>query len=311
MAKQKPKKRHHYIPVFYLNGFANKDGCLYVYDKNDKSVFESSPEGVAYENHYFSFMTPEGEKDSETVENNIMLLEGEFARIIKKIHNHENLTVDDHMVFALFVASMMVRVPNMRDNIQKSTGEMTKHISVFMASHKENFERIMQKYEADTGKQIGMNVEELRQWMKNPDNYNVTVDKQYSTATALSLLEDFARVFFQMKWAFLTATDDYKYMAGDNPLRYIDPTHNPHSFYGVGLANKNIEVSLPLSKEICAFGSWKHKEGYLQANNQHVKHLNRMTVIASVKFVFADKKSDDIDKFVKKYKNSHPVMSVG
>jgi hypothetical protein len=199
----------------------------------------------------------------------------------------------------------------MRDNIQKSTGEMTKHISVFMASHKENFERIMQKYEADTGKQIGMNVEELRQWMKNPDNYNVTVDKQYSTATALSLLEDFARVFFQMKWAFLTATDDYKYMAGDNPLRYIDPTHNPHSFYGVGLANKNIEVSLPLSKEICAFGSWKHKEGYLQANNQHVKHLNRMTVIASVKFVFADKKSDDIDKFVKKYKNSHPVMSVG
>jgi len=199
----------------------------------------------------------------------------------------------------------------MRENIRKSTGEMIKHISVFMASHKENFERMMEKYEKNTGKQIGMNVEELRQWMKSSDSYAVTVDKQYATAMALSLLENFARVFFQMKWAFLKATDDYKYMTGDNPLKYIDPTHRSGSFYGVGLANKNIEVSLPLSKEICAFGSWKHREGYLQANNQHVKHLNRMTVIASVKFVFTDKKSEDIDKFVKKYKGSHPVMSVG
>lgn len=311
MAEQNPKKRHHYIPVFYLNGFTNKNGCLYIYDKVDKPVFESSPEGIAYENHYFSFMTPHGERDSETVENNIMLLEGEFARVVKKIHNCEDLTVDDRIVFALFMASMIVRIPNMRDNIRKSTGETIKHISVFMASHKENFERMMEKYERDTGKQIGMNVEELRQWMKNPDNYDVTVDKQYAIAMALSLLENFARVFFQMKWAFLRATDDYKYMTGDNPLQYIDPTHNPRSFYGVGLANKNIEVSLPLSKEICAFGSWKYREGYIQANNQHVKHLNKMAVTASVRFVFADKKSEDIDKFVKKYKGSHRVMVVG
>ncbi|MCM8796003.1 MAG: DUF4238 domain-containing protein [Candidatus Omnitrophica bacterium] len=311
MLKQKPKKRHHYIPVFYLKGFTNKDGCLYVYDKDNKPVFESSPEAIAYENHYFSFTTPEGEMDSETVENNIMLLEGEFARTVKKIHNYEDLSVDDRIVFSLFVASMMVRIPNMRDNIRKSTSEMIKHINVFMASHKENFERMMERYEKDTGKQIGIDVEELRQWMKNPDNYDVTVDKQYSTAMALSLLEDFARVFFQMKWAFLRATDDYKYMTGDNPLQYIDPTHNPRSFYGVGLANKNIEVSLPLSKELCALGSWKYRGGYIQGTNQHVKHLNRMTVIASVRFVFADKNSEEIDKFVKKYKGSHRVMTVG
>ena len=170
---------------------------------------------------------------------------------------------------------------------------------------------MMWKYERDTGKQIGMDVEELRQWMKNPDNYDVTVDKQYATTVALTLLEDLARVFFQMKWAFLKATDEYKYMTGDNPLQYIDPTHNPRSFYGIGLANKNIEVSLPLSKEVCAFGSWKCREGYIQANNQHVKHLNRMTVTASVRFVFADKKSEEIDNFVKKHRGSHRVMTVG
>lgn len=310
MAEQKPKKRHHYIPVFYLNGFTNKDGCLWVYDKDDKPMFESSPEGIAYENHYFSFITPQGEKDSETVENNISLIEGRFAKVIKKILNSESLKDDERITFAFFVASMMVRVPNMRNNIRKSTGEMIKHINTFTASHKENFERMMGRFEKDTGNKIGKPLEELRQWMLNPDNYTVTVDTQYATGMALSLLEGFAKVFFQMKWAFIFASDEQKFMTGDNPLKYIDPTHNPRSFYGVGLANKNIEVSLPLSKDVCAFGSWKDREGYMQGNNQHVKHLNKMTVMASVKFIFADKKLEDIDKFVKKYKGSHPVMTV-
>ncbi len=309
--RQDPKKRHHYIPVFYLNGFTDKNACLYVYDKDGGPIFESSPEGIAYENHYFSFITPQGERDSETVENNVMLLEGESAKVIKKIHACNELTVNDRINYSLFVASMMVRVPNMRNNIQKSTGEMIKHMSVFMASHKENFEGAMERYEKDTGKPIGMNIEELRQWMRDPSHYDISVDKEYATAMALSLLEDFAKVFFQMKWAFFKATDEYKYMTGDNPLRYIDPTYKPRSFYGVGLANENVEVSLPLSKEVCAYGSWKGREGYLQAKNHHVKHLNKITVSASVRFVFADSKSEDIDKFVTKYKGSHPVLKVG
>lgn len=311
MIGQKPKKRHHYIPVFYLSGFTNKDGCLYVYDKDSRPVFETSPEGIAYENHYFSFMTPDGKRDSETVENSMMSLEGGFARVMKKIHNYEDLTHDDRITFAFFVASMMVRVPNMRDNIRKATGETMKHINVSMSSNKENFQRMIRKFECDTGKQIDVDVEELRQWANNPDNYDVTVDKEYATGVALSLLKDFAKVFFKMKWAFLKANDEYKYVTGDNPLRYIDPTHNPNSFYGIGLVNQNIEVSLPLSKEICAFGSWKCIEGYKQAKSQHVKHLNKMTVTASVRFVFASTKSEILDKFVKKYKGSHPVMVAG
>lgn len=311
MAKQKPKKRHHYLPIFYLNGFTNTNGCLYVYDKESKPVFESSPEGIAYENHYFSFMTPQGDKDSETVENYMSELEGEFAKPLKKILNSESLSDDERITFAHFVASMMVRVPNFRDNIRKSTGEMIKHVSVFMASHKENFARMMGKYEKDTGDKIGMDVEEFRKWMKNPDNYKVDVSPQYATGMALWQLEDMANLFSQMKWAFIRATDDYKFMTGDNPLKYIDPTYKPHSFYGVGLANKNIEVSLPLSKEVCAFGSWKYREGYIEGTNKHVRHLNRMTVIATRRHIFANKNSDDIDKFVKKYKGSHPIMVVG
>lgn len=309
MTEPKPKKRHHYLPVFYLNGFTDNNGCLYVYDKESKSVFESSPEGVAYENDYFSYITPEGEKDSETVENFIGELEGEFAKPLKKILNSEPLLDDERITFAYFIASMMVRVPNFRDNIRKGTGEALKHINTFIASNKESFERMMSK-KGDEMKG-GMSLEAFRQFMLNPDNYKVDVNPQYATGMALWQMESMAKVFYDMKWAFIRATDDYKFMTGDNPLKYIDPTHNPRSFYGVGLLNKNVEVSLPLSKEVCAFGSWKYREGYAKVSNNHIRHLNKMTVTATRRHVFADKKSDDIDKFVKKYKGSHPVMRVG
>jgi len=305
-----PKKKHHYIPVFYLNGFTNLNGCLWVYDKGGKGPFESSPEGIAYENHYFSFMTPEGEKDSETIENFMMQLEGESSKVVQKILAGEALTEDERITFAVFVASMAVRVPNLRNNIQSSTAEMIKRLTAFTAAHKTGFASMVEQFERETGQKIDLPVEELRQWAADPENYTVEVDQQYAVGMALSLMDRFVPIFFDMKWAFLKASGDFNFMTGDNPLYYADPTHDPRSPYGVGLFNRKIQVTLPLSKDVCAFGTWEGDEGYIDVGSQQVKSANRRAVIASVRFVFSDNKSEITDRFVKKYKGSHPVIKV-
>lgn len=307
----KPKKRHHYIPVFHLKGFTNSNGCLWVYDKEGKGLFEAAPDSIAFEKHYFSFMDETGKRDSETVENMIMQIESESAGVVRKILAEKELTEDERVTFGCFVASMMVRAPNFRDNIRSSMGEMIKQTSVFMAAHKENFKQMVQRFEKDTGEKIDMPVEKLRQWMLNKDKYTVSINPQHAMAMALSQIEHLSRIFANMNWAFLKADGGNMFMTGDNPLQYIDPTHNPRSFYGVGLANKNVEVTLPLSKDMAALGRWEKLGGFKRAEARHVKHINRMTVMASVRFVFSDKKSGDLDRFVKKYKGSHPIMKVG
>jgi len=310
--KPNPKRKHHYIPVFYLSGFTNDNRCIWVYDKETGNVFESKPEGIAYEKHYFSFIAPNGTRDSETIENLIMSLEAECSKVVRRILSCELLNEDEGITFAYFVALMMLRAPNFRRNIESATSELMKKISVFIASHKEGFESMIAKYERDTGNKIGIPSEELREWLLNPDkNYTIKTDPQYSLALALDFLKDFPKVFFGMKWAFLKATSDYKFLTGDNPLYYFDPTHNPRSFYGVGLFNKNIEVTLPLSKDMCAFGSWKHREGYIQAKNQWIKNINRRTAIAALRFVFASERSETLKEFIMKYKGSAPKMRVG
>jgi hypothetical protein len=311
MKTQKPKKRHHYIPVFYLNGFINSTGTMWVYDKEDKGMFESTPDGIAYEKHYFTVKTEDGKKDSEIIENYVATLESEFSKVLSKILTNKPLSNEDKTNFAWFVASMMTRTPNFRNNIQKATSEMIQHVTLFMASHKKNFEQMVKRYEKDTGNKIEMPVEEFRQSILDTEKYTIGVDSQYAMGVAFKQMEKLVEIFFNMKWAYLKAIDGYKFFTGDNPLSYVDPTHNPQSFRGVGLLNKKIEVTLPLSKELCAFGTWdtKLKEGYLQIKKEMIKDLNRRTLMSSRRFVFTHFKSDSMDKFVKKYKGSHLVAT--
>ncbi len=306
-----PKKRHHYIPKFYLKGFidSKNEPNIWVYDKDDGKVIKATAKNIAVEKHYFSFINEGGERDSETIENLMAGIESEAAEVVKKINSHDELHESEKFTFTGFVTCMMLRVPNYRQNTENAVSEMLKKMSIIWASHKKGFEASVKKMEKETGKEIGMPIEELRQFTLKGE-YDVKIDPQFSLALILGQFESLHKIFFNMRWAFLKATQEHKFLSGDNPLFYDDPTHDPNSFYGVGLANKNIEVTFPVSNDIAAYGSWKGPEGYIQAKNNTVRTINRRTVSAALKFVFSSDKSDTLKRFVTKYKGSSPKLLI-
>ncbi|MBN2368813.1 DUF4238 domain-containing protein [Candidatus Woesearchaeota archaeon] len=309
------KKKHHYIPVFYLKGFTDttNGSCLWVYDKQGEEIFASTPEGIAYENDYFSFINESGSKDSDSFENWIAEVEGATSRIISKILSGESLTKEEKAFFAIFVAMMLLRTPNSRRNIEDMYAQMRKHQWIHLASNKEAFESMMERYKKNTGENIPVDIEELRKSAMNFDeHFTITAETLASLQMIIPLMQDLARVFLNMKWAFLKATDDNKFLTGDNPLSYGNPTKSKESIYPSGLGHRNIQVTLPLSKEIAAFGSWQLKQDckYVKVSNQDVKGINRNTVIATYRFVFASEKSETLKKFVKKYQNTAPKIKV-
>jgi hypothetical protein len=307
------KKRHHYIPKFYLEGFIDSlnKPYLWVYEKGVNVIKKASAKDIAVQKHYFSFLDSQGERDSETLENSLAEIESKVASIFKKVFSKKVLTEEDRAIFASFLALMMTRVPNFRKNIAIMIEGMIKRISLMVASHKKGFADSIRRFEQDTGKEIGMSVEELRQFMLDDSKYKVKANPQFSLAMALSNLDKLTRIFFDMKWKFIKATSDYKFLSGDNPLYYCDPTHNPHSFYEVGLINKNVEVTLPLSSEVALFSSWKGRSGYAEGKNAHIKSINKRTILAASRFVFAPYNSDKINSLVQKHIGSAPKVRVG
>lgn len=56
MENKKHSKKHHYLPVFYLKGFADENQQLFVYDKLRNEILEGqNPTSKFYENHLNNF----------------------------------------------------------------------------------------------------------------------------------------------------------------------------------------------------------------------------------------------------------------
>ena len=309
------KKRHHYVPRFYLNGFVDphNEPYIWVYEKGNPQIIKATAKNVAVQKDYYSFITPKGDRDSETFENILAGIEGRVSRIFRKIKNEENLNDQERRLFSVFLAFSMARVPNFRENIEEMLGESMKKMNMILASDPRSFEAMIEKFERDTGKKIGMSAEEFRKFMVE-GRYDITATPQFGLGISALMAREFAPVFFKMKWAFWEATGDYKFVTSDNPLSYFDPTHDPKSFFGVGLLNKNVEVTFPISKDLMFLGMWKNFEGDKRLNNKSVKEMNRRTVISTLRFVFASQYSDELNKLVQKYRDSAPrtrVDSVG
>lgn len=58
-------KRHHFLPEFYLYGFA-KDGMVWLHDKKLEQFRHQTPTNTAVIGHYYTTLDEQGEKDYET-----------------------------------------------------------------------------------------------------------------------------------------------------------------------------------------------------------------------------------------------------
>ena len=112
-----------------------------------------------------------------------------------------------------------------------------------------------------------------------------------------------------MHWEFLHSAADAPFVTGDNPVFNCDPEHKPGFLQGVGLANRTIEVTFPLSRTVCALGMWRGDEIlHKDVGANEVDVLNPRTVGASLRFVYSSEKSDRLLDLVKVTKGSSPKI---
>ena len=305
------KRRHHYLPVFYLKGFVDphNEPYIWLYEKGNPDVKKATARHIAVKKDYYSFATPEGNKDSETFENVLARIEGGVAPVFGKIRNHKKLDGQEKRLFSLFLAFIMVRVPNFRENIEKMLGEMAKKMNMILANNSRNFRAMIEKFERDTGKKIGMPVEEFRKFVAE-GQYDIRATPQFGLGMAAEMAISLAPIFFEMNWTFLETTGDHKFVTSDNPVSYIDPAHDPKSFYGVGLLNKDIEVTFPISRDLMLLGMRKNFKGDKIVTNEIVRDRNRRTVVSALRFIFASQYSNGLSRLVQKHKDSAPRMKV-
>jgi hypothetical protein len=305
------KKRQHFIPQFYLRRFATYKPKeeIWTYDIENGLTRGSTINNTAFEKYLYSVTLEDG-KRLDDLENLISVIEGKAAPVLEKLINGEK--VDDHerADFASFIAIMHVRTDAFRHQFAQTMVAGLQVVNYATAIHDEAFKNSMEKYQREKGPLSTEEIESLRKGMLNPQNFVVSVDKEW-TLQALSFHDGLAPILYEMHWSTLIAGAPRYFITSDNPVIFEVPNQHRHHFYGGGLTHKKVELTFPLSSHTCLLATWnKTLPTRLEVNAETTKTLNRYRAIYARRFLFGPRRDTGIEKLGAKFKNVTPGMKI-
>ncbi len=293
------KTRHHYIPQFYLKGFSdpNLQNHIWRNSKDNSEQISISIKDACVQSHYYSFTMPDGSRDSDMTENFFQSIEEDAANIIRKIELRTVLNQDERAYFSHFIAFQLTRVPAFRNWILETNANLMKRVMKFSASYKESFDIIVKNVCEREGVEIIP--ENFRKFCLN-GNCNVEYPEETSLQFVLKLALDVAKIVYNMNWGFIHSPSSAYFLTSDNPVFLADPSRNSDSPFGIGLIDRNVELTLPLTKEICFIGSWQgNVVGYVNfPHSRFIWEINRRTIISATKYIFSPYKHELINQII-------------
>lgn len=275
MSKQ---KRQHTVPRCYLENFADQEGFVWVLDTENK-IFKIKPENILVENNFYTVTLKNGEK-SLLIEDTLANIEGAYANIYQnKISKDKFLTPEERAKISVFLSAMIHRTkPNregMRNMIQRLKGTMEDWKKQFEMNPKA---KEFSSHTPSSGQSITIN---------DIDEYLEDFDEQHSINVVDHSIHT-AQIIFDMKWAVIKCNDsNYNFVTSDDPLVMERPASIKK--YGknkigslAGLAYKDVEVTLPLSRNRLLLAGWiLNEDSYTDMPKDMAENFNQRTILHS------------------------------
>lgn len=256
------KRNQHYIPQFYLNYFTDPlipvlySPYVWIYDKKKELIKNKAPKNIAYEKGYNDIVDSEGHISS-IVEDQFREIEYNASKVFKKITQLENTSEKERIDLSKFVFSMIERVPKFR----------------------ELFKEIIESGE----------VEELA----DEDNKYDNVPSDLKMDGVVRVTHLVSHLLLRMDWSLFIAPSGSNFITSDNPVVIKDPSNLNVKMCGIASSPK-VEVTFPLTRLICLFGSWgRYRKEVEKISADEVSRINFETFKYSHRFLISSSKYID------------------
>lgn len=283
----------HFVSRFYLERFTElatpqgKKPRLWVHLARLKKWKLLPPSGVGAETDYYTVTSEDGTKHRQ-IERALSGVEGRAAPVIRdKIAARKNLSEQDRAHFALFVTTMMERVPATLDNLGGVHEKVFRlwrlqQIGIWR-DRPEQFKKAVEQRRREFGPEslpADPSPEDLL-----PAEGSVKVQKGSLARTTLTVASEIAPFIAGMKWGFLFASPPDSFITSDHPVCMVDPT-NTSTFYGSGLASQKIEVTFPLGRDLAFLATHQGPPlAYGNATSELVELFNYRAARYAARFI--------------------------
>ena len=249
-------KRHHFIPRFLLNRFADDDERLTQLDTSTGAPQQIGAKQAASRHHFYTFADEDGVK-SAAVEGVFGMVESHAAPALLRLEQEGAVSDIDRGTISLFLAYLVARTPAAREEAERVSQEafarmMAAHVADPMAF----MELVQAQAEDDEEMRLTADAaEELRQSMlrmlkegrlkiTSPDGgaaTNALIEAAYSRTIL---------IYSATEWTLLR-TDLSGFVTSDRGHASVDPTPQ-HPWMAEGIySSPNAQTYFPISAESC------------------------------------------------------------
>ena len=194
-------KKQHFAPRFYLKRFA-VNNMLQTLDIKNRKLIKAQPySGVCYADFYYAIETGKKDEISQVFENLFSKIEDKFAKeydgIIDAILDYKPLSDQQLDILAWFMASLWIRSPHMRRQINKMTVDGMKQITSLMASHPNFNDGAKECLEKEGHILTDEQIEDIRKTFES-GKYELTLENNVQHLNMIACCEEFYN-FFRIK----------------------------------------------------------------------------------------------------------------
>lgn len=270
---------HHYIPQYYLKGFASPDGdMIWVYEKGGSLKFPANIKKIAQKTNYYS---------TEVERYLANEIEGPANSVIKKIRDRKQLTQSEKEKLAIYMVVMLKRVPQSKIRMKKTA-------PIVAQSLQQKWDKEISKLILENPSQTDLFEKRRAEIKANLNKYSKNLPKDFW----LELIPpertpNSVKVIPEMTWLFLTCEKFPAFLTCDNPVFY---------FQGIGVGKPESEITFPISSNIVLWATWRSdiQKEYSQIKNQAIKEINRRTATNATRFIYHARDEDWIPRFINK-----------
>jgi hypothetical protein len=303
MSNTRPKD-HHFVPEMHLKHFADAQGMVWTYHKENGNITRAVPRETGVQRNFYSVELEPGQYNDD-LEECLGLVESNSTPIYEKLLLGEIPQGDERGHFAWFLATMYARTPGMVRTFAEMMGRRAGMISAMMVTSRENFDRAIDMTEEELGPLDPTMRDRMFEFVKDPSNYTIDVRRSIGVG-ALTISKGMAEIFYKMGWSLLKPAEKSEFfITSDHPVTRIVP-EMPNSFFGDGgFMHSKVLVTFPLSPDRLLIMTWGPdvRSGPIPIQRGMLHSQNKQRAFFAEPQIYADRQSAGIQALVKKYKN--------
>jgi hypothetical protein len=268
-------KRQHFLPRFYLEGFA-KDGKVAVFDRENNEVRVQQPVNTGVIGHFYTMEDAEGRKRFE-LEQMLSEFEAKASPGIRKLAAQDQLTDEERADLAIFVALAGFRTPDIIESLKLFNSGLVTDMAKRMFANVDQVKETMRgKPGAPTSEQeLEQEAKEMVEFAES-GNYEVTTNHRWAVGMAMQMALQVAPLLAGRNWLIVHRPNDKKsFVTSDAPVVLSTVQPREPSIYGIGFGSADAMVVFPLAQS-CSLvmfgedGALEHR----QIDAVAIRHMN-------------------------------------